>query len=346
MRNSIYLSENPVEFKADLLLEFDKDFDEIWCHVPCSEKRYSDLASICENVSKKFDSPDALGVLYYFDVLGNPCTVFKNGCLSKGLKVSHNFGTFFISLPSWKRNYEHSEFMECAAELMREMEKAYGSAWFVDMKKRSDSLYVRFGFNDDVKTDSDFLDPEIVMRGNDIKFLCDCGQFKNRKSFKSKCDFALGADGCVGLGFYYNDIKLGCHDYVSAGDNRFFRNMGYVDRGYVSDRHSGYSYYVRARNLDEKKVNVLPRLGCSSEKIYEPARAFSSVEEFALERAAAGGLRLGDACYLYCVATDPDGEKRSISCTACWDGSKWIDYYRETEIKDWPELEPGWSLSR
>ena len=345
MRNSVYLSKKPIEHRADILLEFDKDFEEVWCHVPCSEKRYSDLASICARVSEKFDSPGALGVLYYFDVLGDPYMVFKDGRLATGARVSHNFGTFFISLPAWKQNHEHSEFMECATELVREMEKAYGSTWLVDMKKRSDSLYVRLGFNDDSELDPALLDPDKTMSGNDIKFLCDCGQFDNRKTFKSKCGFAFGKDGSVGVGFYYNDIKLGCSDYISEGHGRFFRNMGYVDRGYVSNRHSGYSYYVRARNLDENKINVLPRLGHSAENIYEPANAFGSVEEFELERAAAGGLKLGDACYLYSVVVDPEGERRSVSATACWDGSKWIDYYRETEIKDWPEIEPGWKTA-
>ena len=346
MRNSIYLSKNPIEFKADLLLNYDKNFDEVWCHVPYTKKRHSDLDAICKRVSEKFESPGLVGVLYYYDVLGNPHSVFQGARLASGLKASHNLGVFFLSLPAWKKNFEYSQFTLCIADLIAEMEKTYGDAWLIEVNKRSDSIYVKLGFNDDAKTDPALFDPLRTLDGNNTKFLCDCGQFRNKAHFKSKCDFTLGADGHAGFGFYYNDIKLGCSDYVSLGDGRFFRNMGYVDRGYVSDRHSGYSYYVRARNLNEKKVNVLPRIGCSSEKIYEPSTAFSCVEEFALERAAAGGLRLGDACYLYCVVVNPDGEKRSTSCTACWDGSKWIDYYRETEIKDWPELEPGWSLSK
>ena len=346
MRNSIYLSKNPIEFKADLLLNYDKDFNEVWCYVPHTEKRHSDLDAICKRVSEKFESPGLIGVLYYYDVLGNPHSVFQEARLASGLKVSHNLGVFFLSLPSWKKNYEYSQFMLCVSDLIAEMERIYGDVWLIEVKTRSDSIYVKLGFNDDAKTNSALFDQLRILDGNDIKFLCDCGQFKNRKQFRSKCDFALDANGYVGIGFYYNDIKLGCSDYVSCGDGSFFKNMGYVDRGYVSNRHSGYSYYVRARNLNEKKVNVLPRIGCSSEKIYEPSRAFHSVEEFALERAAAGGLRIGDACYMYDVVVDPSGEKRSVSCTACWDGSKWVDYYKETEVKDWPasELDPGWSL--
>lgn len=40
MRNSIYLSKKPVELRADMLLNYDKSFDEVWCYVPGSEKRY------------------------------------------------------------------------------------------------------------------------------------------------------------------------------------------------------------------------------------------------------------------------------------------------------------------
>lgn len=287
-------------------------------------------------------------MLDYYDVLGSPGSVFQNAALAPGLQVSHNLGVFFLSIPLWRKKREYSQFMLCVADLVAEMEKAYGGdVWLIEVKKRSDSIYVKLGFNDGAAADPALFDPLRTLAGNDVKFLCDCGQFKDRRHFRSKCGFALDSDGRVGAGFYYNDIKLGCSDYVSRGDGRFFENMGYVDRGYVSDRHSGYSYYVRARNLDEKKVNVLPRIGCSKEKIYESSKAFSSVEEFALERAAAGGLRLGDACYMYDEVVDPSGKRRSVSCTACWDGSKWVDYYRETEIKDWPasELAPGWSLT-
>lgn len=348
MRNSIYLSKNPIEFKADLLLNYDKKFDEVMCYVPYTEKRRSDLDAVCKRVSEKFESPDLIGVLYYYDVLGNPHSVFQGAKLAPGLKVSHNLGVFFLSLPAWKKNYEYSQFMLCIADLVAEMERTYGNAWLIEVNKRSDSIYVTLGFNDDAKEDPVLFDPIRTLDGNDIKFLCDCGQFRNRAHFKSKCDFTLGADGYVGLGFYYNDIKLGSSDYVSLGDGRFFKNMGYVDNGYVSDRHSGYSYYVKARNINEKKVNVLPHIGCSGEKIYKPSRAFHSIEEFILERTAAGGLQIGDACYMYDVVVDPSGEKRSVSCTACWDGSKWVDYYKETEIKDWPvsELAPGWSLAK
>ena len=347
MRNSIYLSKNPIEFKADLLLNYDKKFDEVMCYVPYTEKRRSDLDAVCKRVSEKFESPDLIGVLYYYDVLGNPHSVFQGAKLAPGLKVSHNLGVFFLSLPAWKKNYEYSQFMLCIADLIAEMERIYGNAWLIEVNKRSDSIYVTLGFNDDANGDPALFDPFRTLDGNDIKFLCDCGQFRNRAHFKSKCDFTLGADGYVGLGFYYNDIKLGSSDYVSLGDGRFFKNMGYVDHGYVSDRHSGYSYYVKARNINEKKVNVLPHIGCSDEKIYKPSRAFHSIEEFVLERTAAGGLQIGDACYMYDVVVDPSGEKQSVSCTACWDGSKWVDYYKETEIKDWPisELASGWSLA-
>lgn len=348
MRNSIYFSKNPVEFKADLLLKYDKDFDEVWCYVPHTEKRYSDLDAICKRISEKYESHDLVGVLYYYDVLGNPYSVFHGARLASGLKVSHNLGVFFFSLPAWKKNYEYSQFMLCIADLIAEMERTHGGAWLIEVKKLSDSIYVKLGFNDDAKTDSALFDPLRTLDGNDIKFLCDCGQFKNRRHFRSKCDFALDANGHIGAGFYYNDIKLDCFDYVSCGNGRFFKKMGCIDSGgHVSDGHSSYSYYVRASNINEKKVNVLPHIGCSSEKIYKPSRAFHSVEEFALERAAAGGLRIGDACYMYDVVVDSSGEKQSVSCIACWDGSKWVDYYKETEIKDWPasELAPGWSLT-
>lgn len=348
MRDSIYFSKKPAEFRADLLLEFKKEFMEVWCRVPRSERRFRDLDAVCGRVSEKFESPGLVGVLYYYDVLGNPHSVFQGARLAPGLKVSHNLGVFFLSLLAWKKNYECSRFMLCVADLIAEMERTYGygDVWLIEVNKRSDSIYVKLGFNDGAE-ETGFLDPSMVKDGNDMKFLCDCGQFKSRKLFRSECGFALDQAGRVGAGFYYNDSGAGCHDYVSAGNGRFFRNMGYVDRGYVSDRHSAYSYYVRARNIDEKKIRVLPRIGCSSEKIYEPARAFRSVEEFALERAAAGGLRIGDACYMYDVVVDPSGEKRSVSCIACWDGSKWVDYYKETEVKDWPasELDPGWSLA-
>lgn len=352
MCNSIYLSKNPIEFKTDLLLKYNNDFDEIWCHVPYhvpyNEKRRSDLDAICRRVSEKFESPGLIGLLYYYDVLGNPYSVFNGARLASGLKVSHNLGVFFLSLPSWRKNYEYSQFMLCIADLIAEMERTYGNAWLIEVNKRPDSIYVTLGFNDDVKGDPALFDPLSTLDGNNIKFLCDCGQFKNRKHFRSKCDFTLDANGHVGIGFYYNDIKLDCSDYVSRGNGRFFKKMCCIDRSrYVSDGHSGYSYYVRARNINEKKVNVLPHIGCSNEKIYKPSKAFHSVEEFALERAAVGGLKLGDACYMYDVVVDSSGEKQSVSCTACWDGSKWVDYYKETEIKDWPmsELAPGWSLA-
>lgn len=343
MRNSIYLSKKPVELRADLLMEYARDFREIWCHVPPTEKRHSRLDSICEDVSAKYGSPGALGVLYFYDVLGEPYYAFKDAKLAPGLNATHSVGEFVLSVPAWKGSRAHSEFMECFAELARRMEEAYGNAWLVEMSKRSDSVYAKFGFDDDEEADPALFDPDVVRPGNDMKFLCDCGQFKGFKRFRGKCgDFALGPDGRTGLGFYYNDSERHCHDFVSLGNGKFFRNMGYVDRGYVSDRHHGYSYYVRARNLDEKKITVIPRIGCSADSMYEPANAFGSVEEFALERAASGGLKLGDACYLYRVVVGPDGERRSSSATACWDGGKWIDFYSEAEIKDWPELKPGW----
>lgn len=108
MHNSIYLSKNPVEFKADLLLNYDKNFNEVWCHVPYTEKRHSDLYAICNRVSEKFESPGLVGVLYYYDVLGNPYSVFQGARLASGLKVSHNLGVFFLSLPAWKKNFEYS----------------------------------------------------------------------------------------------------------------------------------------------------------------------------------------------------------------------------------------------
>lgn len=347
MRNSIYFSKNPVEFKADLLLKYDKDFDEVWCYVPHTEKRRSDLDAVCRRVSEKYESHGLVGVLYYYDVLGNPYSVFHGARLASGLKVSHNLGVFFLSLPAWKKNYEYSQFMLCIADFIAEMERTYGNVWLIELNKRSDSIYVKLGFNDDAKTDPALFDPFRTLDGNDIKFLCDCGQFKNRKHLRSKCDFALDANGHIGTGFYYNDIKLGCSNYVSRGNGRFFKKMGCIDSGgHVSDGHSSYSYYVRASNINEKKINVLPHIGCSSEKIYK--KAFHSVEEFALERAAAGGLRIGDACYMHDIVIDSSGEKQSVSCIACWDGSKWVDYYKETEIKDWPasELAPGWSLTK
>ena len=40
MRNSIYRSKKPAELKADMLLEYDKNFDEVWRCVPGSERRH------------------------------------------------------------------------------------------------------------------------------------------------------------------------------------------------------------------------------------------------------------------------------------------------------------------
>lgn len=342
VRNSIYISKHPTEMRADLLLEYSKQDEEVWCRVPYTEKRHSDLDTICKRISEKFESPGLIGVLYYYDVLGNPHSVFQGTRLASGLKASHNLGVFFLSLPAWRKNYKYSQFMLCIEDLIAEMEKTYGDAWLIEVNKRSDSIYVKLGFNDGAKVDSALFDPLRTLDGNNAKFLCDCGQFRNMAHFKSKCDFTLGANGYVGLGFYYNSVKLGCCDYVSLGDGRFFQNMGYVDRGYVAYKHSGYSYYVRARNIDEKKVVVRPRLGHSDDDIYVPVNAFHSIEEFALERSLAGGLRPGDACYLYCEVVDPEGESRSVSDIACWDGSKWIDYYKETEIENWPALQAGW----
>lgn len=330
--------------RADLHLEYSKQDEEVWSNVPCGSLRWNRLESVCEDAAKQLNSPGFFGIVSYYDVLGHPNNVFLHGKLaSGGIRPTYSFCDISMPRSLLKQRARDSECMKYVAMLLEKIESAYKTSWLVEVRHMSDCMYVKVGFAGDFnKTDLDVFDPTKVMPGNDVKFLCDCGQFNGVQAFKSKCSFALSQDGVVETGFYYNDSAHGCHDRISLGNGCFFQNMGYVDRGYVAYKHSGYSYYVRARNIDEKKVVVRPRLAHSDDGIYEPHNAFHNVEEFALERSIAGGLKLGDACYLYDVLIDPEGESRSVSTIACWDGSKWVDYYRETEIENWPVLEPGW----
>ena len=328
-----------------MLLEYDKSSEEIWCNIPSSESKRAKLEKVCAGISEKLGMPGLFGIVNHYDVLGYPGIVFRGAELASGIRPTHCVCDIFMSLPVLRRRTKDSELTEYVAMFVKELEAAYKSAWMLDVKWRSDSVYIKAGFNDYAPIDPRLLDPSKPLPGNDIKFMCDCGQYKSMRSFVSKCGFALDSNGKIGRGFYYNDSGRGCRDYVSLGNGKFFRNMGYVDRGYVSNQHSGYSYYARARNIDEKKIKMIPRSGCSEEEIYEPAHAFSSIEEFALFREASGGLKIGDSCYLYCVVIAPDGERRSESDTVCWDGAKWVDFYRETEVKNWPKLRPGWKLA-
>lgn len=345
MRNSIYISKHPTELRADLLLEYSKQDGEVWSNVPCGNQRWNRLDSVCEDAAKQLDLPGVFGIVNYYDVLGGPNDVFLHGKLAPG-NIQPIYSFCDISMPMTllkQRRARDSECMKCAAMLLEKIESAYKSSWIVKVRRISDYMYVKVGLDGDCpKSGLEAFDSAKVMPGNDVKFLCNCGQFNGLQTFKSKCRFAIRQDGVVETGFYYNDSGHGCHDRISLGNGRFFQNMGYVDRGYVAHKHSGYSYYVRARNIDEKKVVVRPRLGHSDDGIYVPVNAFHSIEEFAVERSLAGGLKPGDACYLYCEVVDPEGESRSVSDIACWDGSKWIDYYRETEIENWPALQAGW----
>ena len=328
-----------------MLLEYSKEMREIWCHIPPTETRYSRLGAVCKTVSEKLGMPGLFSIVNHYDVLGHPYGVFTDAALSPSLNPTHSLCNIAMYLPAIRKKTKSSEDMGYITEFIRGMESTYGSAWIVDIIGRTDSIYVKIGFNDAGLSDPRVLDSDRTLPGNDIKFLCDCGQFKSERGFVSECDFAVNPNGVVGCGFYYNDSRRGCSDYISLGNGKFFKNMGYVDRGYVSDRHSGYSYYVRARNIDEGKITVIPYRGCPEDEKFSPDHAFGSVEEFALFREASGGLRIGDACYVYRVIVDPDGERRSTSSIICWDGSKWVDFYNETEVKDWPVLSQGWKLS-
>lgn len=331
--------------RADMLLEYDKNTMEVWCRIPPTKTRYSRLKTVCKEISEQLDMPGLFGIVTCYDVLGSPDVVFKNAELAPGLCSTHSLCDIFMSLPVLRRKTKDSEQMKYVTALIEGMESAYSSAWMLEIVGRSDAIYVKIGYKDNGLIDPRVLDPDKTLPGNDVKFMCGCGQFKSKRSFTSKCDFAVSDRGVVGRGFYYNDSTRGCNDYISLGNGRFFQNMGYVDRGYVSNMHSGYSYYARARNIDEDKVTVIPRGGCPDEEKFSPGRAFGSVEEFALFREASGGLQIGDACYLYTVVTDPDGDRRSVSGIVCWDGSKWVDFYRETEVKNWPVLRHGWKLA-
>lgn len=332
--------------RADLLLEYSKQDEEVWSNVPCRGWRWNRLESVCEDAAKQLNSPGFFGIVSYYDVLGHPNDVFLHGKLASGvIQPAYSFCDISMPMTLLKRRARASECMRWAAVLLEKIESAYKTSWLVEVRRMSDYMYVKVGFAGDFhKTDLEVFDSAKVMPGNDIKFLCDCGQFNGVQAFKSKCYFALRQDGVVGSGFCYNDSAHDCRVSISLGNGCFFQNMGYVDRGYVAYKHSGYSYYVRARNIDEKKVVMKSHLGQTDDgiSIYEPHNAFHSVEEFAVERGLAGGLKLGDACYLYCEVVDPEGKSRSVSTIACWDGSKWIDYYRETEIENWPILQVGW----
>ena len=344
MRNSIYISEHPIEMRADLLLEYSKQDGEVWSNVPCNNQRWNRLESVCEDAAKQLNLPGLFGIVSYYDVLGNSNDVFLHGKLALGgIQPIYSFCDISMPMTLLKRRARDSECMKCAAMLLEKIESAYKSSWMIEVRRMSDYMYVKAGFAGDFhNSDLEVFDSTKVMPGNDVKFLCDCGQFNGMQAFKSKCNFALRQDGVVETGFYYNDSAHDCRDSISLGNGCFFQNIGYVDRGYVAYKHSGYSYYVRARNIDEKKVVVRPRLRHPDAGMYDPTNAFHSIEEFALERGLAGGLKIGDACYLYCEVVDPEGESRSVSTVACWDGSKWVDYYRETEIENWPALESGW----
>ena len=330
--------------RADMLLKYSMHNMEIWCHIPPTETRYSKLKTICEEISEQLDAPGLFGVVTCYDVLGSPDVVFKNAELAPGLHTTHSLCSISMSLPVLQQRTKDSELMKYVTALIEGMESVYGSVWVLEICSRSDTIYVKIEYKDKGLTDRRVLDPNKTLPGNDVKFMCDCGQFKSKRSFVSNCNFVINSSDAVGHGFYYNDSKRGCRDYISLGNGRFFQNMGYVDCGYVSNMHSGYSYYARARNIDERKVKIIPRGICAEEEKFSSTHAFGSIEEFTLFREASDGLKVGDACYMYCVVMDPEGNRRSASDIICWDGSKWVDFYKETEVKDWPILEPGWKL--
>lgn len=348
--DSIYLTDRPAEMRADMLLEYDRGSRTVRRCVSCREARYGKLDALAAGVSIEAMCPGLFSVLDYWDVLGRPSNVFFGGRLAPDLQPAKNVAVFTLSLIAARKHFlrawTESDEKSCISLLADRVSAAYGKARVLEVRGRSDAVYVDVGFSDGERLDPALMDPDSPLPGNDVKFFCDCGQFKNKGEFLSKRAFVKDASGNAAAGFYYNDSGLDCADYVSTGGGGFFRNLGYVDRGYVSHRHSAYSYYARARNLDESKVRFIPRLGRAEGDIFSPDAAYGSVEEFAVHRAATEeGLRPGDACYMYATVVDPEGEPRSVTAYPVWDGARWIDYYRETEISGWPELEPGWRMA-
>lgn len=329
MRNSIYISKNPTEFRADLLLEYNKKYDEIWRIVPHTEQRYIDLKTFANN----FEKPGLFDIISYFDVLGSPYSLFRDGKLFTKVKASHNLAFFSFYIPSYSGNYVYSEFMECITKFIKGLEDIYGgSVWVLNIEKHSDVINIQLCFNDDFEIDSALSDPNKLMPGNNIKFLCYCGQFRNKKRFLSELFFTKKTNGYVGAGFYYNDIEYNCEYIVSKGNNKFFKNI----RGdIILKKSSAYSYYARAWNIDNAKLTWFNKSGTVNLlAVYNKNNSFYSIEEFKLLREIAGGLKLGDSCILLdpsTLITDSDVIVDPIY--VCWDGSKWVNYYTEVEIK-------------
>ena len=179
------------------------------------------------------------------------------------------------------------------------------------------------------------LNSNKLKSGNNIKFLCNCGQYKNRKEFKQNTKFTQ-TNGKVGIGFYYCDLKLGCYDMISMGNNKYFPNMGDVQCGFVSQLSKDYSYYVRSININKQKIRWYNKLGITDRENYyyyeQPQVYFNSIEEFQLFREVSGGLQPGDSFQMMYKNKDNCNKVLHL----CWDGSKFIDYFNETEF-----VEPG-----
>ena len=348
----IYLSPRPREIRADLMLTYDRESETVLCAVPRASARFAALRDAVEAEARRQGRPGAFEVVDFQDRLGRPRAVFymgqlRQGGCSRGGSVATIYADLIPAVAA------ESDRMAAGAALVRALEPVFQEVRLLRMEPRSGVIRMTLGVDDGSGPPSGVLGPYVVWPGNNAKFLCDCGQFPDRAKFKSKCWFAVGAgDGGagVGRGFFYNDASRGYADYVSLGNGRFFRSLSYVDKAQPGAGEGGAcSWRATARNIDEKRVEWAgpdPSLPANVSDGFaggSSSNAFGSVEEAELTLAAQGRLRPGVACYLARRMKGPNGSVRAQSVDACWDGSRWVDYDTEAELKGWPDPWPGWT---
>jgi hypothetical protein len=102
--------------------------------------------------------------------------------------------------------------MDAITRFFKKINSIFKGAWLVNISKCSDTIYIKIGFNDNNKLDPNILNPDIIKPGNNIKFLCDCGNFKNKKDFLYNYNISImckNNNNHVGIGFYYlNQDKM------------------------------------------------------------------------------------------------------------------------------------------
>ena len=278
--------------------------------------------------SIKYWSKNLFEILYYYDVLGYYHSVFLNGKLNKKLFVTHNLCTFVFKYTEFLSLKSKHHYMDVITKFFKKINSIFKGAWLVNISKCSDTINITIGFYDNNKLDPDILNPDIIKPGNNIKFLCDCGNFKNKIDFLYNYNMSIMCknNNHIGIGFYYLDQDKKCSEYVSMGNGRYFQSASLIKTGYFSNKSTIQSFYTQSVYIDKTKINIIKNgKRCPLEEFIVFGyldKQFNSIEEFKFYIEVIDNLKIGDAFYL--DLCDRQSQISSIIC--CWDGKQWIKY--------------------